>query len=622
MQARIALCALFLLAAAAGSPSGEQRPDGGAASGPAELVDFMAVAEDGKPVTDLAAADLTFKVDGKVRAIRSLEFIELAGPGSNERPGVLSAPMPAPYSSNRLADAGRVVMIVINHESIRAGKERPARDAATRFLATLSSRDQVGLVTMPRGRVEVDLTRDHEEVRTALSRITGQASQTASLGMPAVPRASGVSSDQAATSDRACSSRLALNTLTGLLDSLRTRMDGPKTVVFISSGLTPPTRDGAMTGPPGQCEIRSVFYEEVGVAASAARARVYVIQPNDVQPDSASTAFGDPSKSRFDTADEGLSGLQNLAGVTGGEIFRLASQNADTVFTRLSHESSGYYVITFDPEPGERNGLPHRIEVRAARDRVMIRSSPHFTIPKPETSGDITPQKLLRAGRSYRGLALRATAYTSRAVGESALKIIAAGETMDPSVKLKSAAFGLFDAKGKLEAQSTADSTELAAMPFIAALPVSSGPHRLRVAAVDTAGRHGTVDYWFRSDLTSAGALKLSDIALGVSNNGAFAPRLVFVSEPAALGYFEIYGSPRSTTEITVKLELAETEEGPALLGVPASVRVAPAGDVRQVVGAIPLQSVEPGDYIVRAMINVDGRPAARIYRTLRKVRP
>jgi VWFA-related protein len=612
--------AVLVLTVASGVLSAQPQPGRGAAPvGALEPVDFMAVSEDGRPVSDLTASDVTFKVDGRVREIRTLEFIELASPDSNERLGVLTAPIPVPYSSNRLADGGRVVMIVINHESIRAGRERPARDAAMRFLATLSPRDQVGLVTMPRGRVEVDLTRDHEEIKTALQRITGQAQQTASLGMPAVPRAAGVTGDQAATSDRACSARLTLSTLTGLLQSMATRSEGPKTLVFISTGLAPPTRDGAMTGPPGQCEIRSVFYDEVGTAASAARAHFYVIQPNDEQPDSASNAFTNPSASRFGTADEHLMGLQNLAGVTGGEIFRLASQNPAAVFKRLSHESSGYYVISFNPEPGERNGQPHRIEIRVTRARVLVRSSPHFTIPKPELTGDVTPQKMMRAARNFRGLALRATAYTSRVPGESLLKVVAAGEPMDPSVRLKSAAVGVFDAKGKLSAQSTADAKELASMPFIAALPVPTGPYRLRFAAVDTAGYHGTVDYWFRADLTNAGALKLSDIALGVSNDGAFVPKLLFGSERAAVGLLEIYGSPRSSTEITVRLELALSEDGPPLAGVPANVRVMPDGNTRLVVGAIPIESLDSGDYIVRAVVNVDGRPAARVYRTLRK---
>src|SRR6187431_2743161 len=43
------------------------------------LVDFLAVSDDGTPVTDLGPSDVTFKVDGRVRPIASLQFVELAG---------------------------------------------------------------------------------------------------------------------------------------------------------------------------------------------------------------------------------------------------------------------------------------------------------------------------------------------------------------------------------------------------------------------------------------------------------------------------------------------------------------------------------------------------------------
>ena len=37
--------------------------------------------------------------------------------------------------------------------------------------------------------------------------------------------------------------------------------------------------------------------------------------------------------------------------------------------------------------------------------------------------------------------------------------------------------------------------------------------------------------------------------------------------------------------------------------------------------GTIPLGTLEPGDYVVRAVVTSDGRPLGRVYRTLRKGR-
>src|SRR5258708_3614182 len=88
-------------------------------------VDFLALAKDGSAVRDLRAEDVTLRVDGRVRPIRSLEFVELAR--SRDEGIVAAAPLPPPYGSNRLADAGRAVVLVLDRDSIHPGQEEPIR---------------------------------------------------------------------------------------------------------------------------------------------------------------------------------------------------------------------------------------------------------------------------------------------------------------------------------------------------------------------------------------------------------------------------------------------------------------------------------------------------------------
>jgi hypothetical protein len=275
-------------------------------------------------------------------------------------------------------------------------------------------------------------------------------------------------------------------------------------------------------------------------------------------------------------------------------------------------------MIAFAPEPGDRNGLPHRIEVKVARERVTVRAQPQFTIAKWE-KGDITPQKMLREARAYHDLTLRTTAYSSLNPGDSRLKIIAATEPQDPAVSFSAAAAGLYDVKGKLVAQWTADKGELAPRPMIAALAATPGAYRLRVAVIDSNGRPGTVDYHFRAELESAGPLKLSAIALGVARPN-FQPRLQFGSEAAAMGYFEIYGMPPRASELTVKMEIAAGADGPALVTSAAKLQPTEDDARRLAIAPLAIASLTPGDYLVRAIVNINGRPAGTVYRTLRKV--
>ena len=50
-------------------------------------------------------------------------------------------------------------------------------------------------------------------------------------------------------------------------------------------------------------------------------------------------------------------GLQQLAQATRGDVFRIIS-NSDFAFQRLALELSGYYLLGFEPSPGDRNGRP------------------------------------------------------------------------------------------------------------------------------------------------------------------------------------------------------------------------------------------------------------------------
>jgi hypothetical protein len=143
--------------------------------------------------------------------------------------------------------------------------------------------------------------------------------------------------------------------------------------------------------------------------------------------------------------------------------------------------------------------------------------------------------------------------------------------------------------------------------------------YRLRVAAVDATGRSGTADYEFDAELAQTGSLKLSSIVLGLSREGGFVPRLQFGTEPVVIGYMEMQGGTPGT-RVTAVLELASTLNGPALVEVPLAIKV--TGEGRYIAtGALPIGGLAPGDYIVRAIVGLDGQAATRVTRTLRKIK-
>ena len=335
-------------------------------------VDFTAIGSDGKLVGDLTLDQIKIKVNGRERPIKSFQFVQTASPVA---PAGSTAPhreLPPPFGTNYVGDSGRTIVLVVENESLRPAIARHTTDAAAKFVAGLSPRDRVALVTTPRGGLQTDLTRDHARVQQLLANIAGQGS----------PRDT--------ESAKACRTRETLMALRALLDGL-VGFDLPKTVVFISAGILTARRDAPLNGPPGACEIRAVHYDDVGKAAVDARANFFVIKSDDLVIDSASNAFTDPAASRFRSSDEELAGLESLAGVTSGQLLRM-NPSDHSAFGRVARETSGYYLMAFDPDESERNGLSHRVDVEVARPNVSVRVRPRLDDPQDirESGGTVS----------------------------------------------------------------------------------------------------------------------------------------------------------------------------------------------------------------------------------------
>jgi hypothetical protein len=226
---------------------------------------------------------------------------------------------------------------------------------------------------------------------------------------------------------------------------------------------------------------------------------------------------------------------------------------------------------------------------------------------------------MLRDRRAYNDFPIRTAAYSSQAAEGSRLKVVAIVEPVSRSERIGAAAFGLFDPKGRLVAQWTAGERELATVPVTAAGLASPGTYTLRAAAIDASGRRGAAEYAVDVRLTPAEPLQLSALVLGVGRAGSFTPKVQFTVEPTALGYFEIYGT--ASGELSVALEVATSMDGRALSRVPAAVVPGPPGSAatRIGTGVVPVATLAPGNYVVRAIVSLDGRPIGRTYRSFRR---
>ena len=558
---------------------------GQGAKGTAVKIEFRAFGDDGVPVTDLKAEEIALKVSGKTRPVQSLSVFRVTGGEAAAGTGSL----PPAYASNAVGLSGRAIHILIDDDSLAPGREGQVREAVRLIAAEMGPSDRLGVLT-PQGQLNIRPGSEPTKVRLAVDELAGRASTNES------------------ESDAQCRTTRVLAAVGSML-----AMTGgaPTTIVIFSGGMSPPKVKQIAIGSLNtsaatndMCPVTPDDFQNIGSLAASAHADLYLFHVTE----------GMVNRSATQDA-----GFESLAGVTGAEFVRL-SGSPQAPIARLLRETAAYYVTSFEPDPSERNGQPLRVELRSTRDKVMLRTRPAVEIPKAIAKAATSPKDMLRASAAYLDLPIRVAAYTSRNPGSDDVKVVALFEGTDGSA-LTAASIGLFDEKNTLKKQWTAQSADLAKRPVMAALTAAPGTYRLRVAAVDAGGRTGAADYELRAEVPRADPLKLSTLVLGTQQpGGGFAPRLEFGAEPIAIGLLEIYGVPKGGT-ITVDLDVATTAEGAPLAAAQTSVTPGSTDDMRVAFGGFSIDALAPGDYLMRAIVNLDGKPVGKVVRTLRKAR-
>ena len=314
-------------------------------------VHVRVVDADGTALMGLGWDDFELRVDGKTRRVTSAHLIRAAT--SSTLAGTTAGTSASATSITSSRTLGRTLILVFDHEHIRPNNERAAVLGATRMLDRLDARDRVALVTLPNGRIEVNLTSDFEQVSQALQRVAGRDyDMPRGIGWPEV----------------GCTFTALLDLLSGLRS-----VDGLKTIVFVSEGF-------GCSQPVRSRMDDSRDLEDLASLSASARAQFYVVQPNNAMLIDASRKLpsGLPD-AEVQRRDKSTNMLEDIAGVTGGDLFRL-SGTADAVFDRVLRETSAYYELAFEPLASERNGKDHSIRVKVDRPKVTVRARPSFSI--------------------------------------------------------------------------------------------------------------------------------------------------------------------------------------------------------------------------------------------------
>ena len=535
-------------------------------------IDFLARDDNGKPVPGLTPADISLRIGGREIAIRDLQMIDPGADGTSEPPEQQPSALPAPYGETaRLAGTSapaRNVLLLID-EGTLFGLEKIVNAAVVELLATLGPRDRVGLVTTRPGSDSVPLTTNHQAVMTAVEGLT--------LGRG--------------------NAFLCVGALLGQVSGLAQTLPGGRatTLALVSRGSgtgNPVFQGGGGLSGAGNCQFRREHLPPVEAAVAAAQINYHVFHVGG--------AGNSPS-------------LDNFAGSTGADSSVLSWSDASALARAVQAASPFYRATVETPPPGR--GDHQRAELRSQRSGVKLQGPQYIAnaLPPPRV---FDAASLLRGEVSRADLPIRVTAFASRNPGTLPVRLVIAVEPVEPEAPLLSAVVSVVSVEGEIAGQWTARRADLARTPLVTAVPVAPGEYRVRAAVTDENGRGGMAEYRVSALLEKGTGVTVSDMALGISTQGGFTPRMMFDDEPEATAYLEVYDAPANAA-LSVVFELASSVDGPATASFPA--RISANNGAHTVVGALPLASVPSGDTVVRARIRVEGTDAGTVTRTLRK---
>ena len=323
-------------------------------------------------------------------------------------------------------------------------------------------------------------------------------------------------------------------------------------------------------------------------------------------------------------------GLNSLAGKTRGAIFQVTS-TPEIAFDRLTKEISGHYLLGVEPTQKDRDGKTHQIRVQVKRSGATTgaRREFRFTSRAADTRArEDQVAGLLRSPAAATDLPMRLSSYVFQDPESYKEKLLVAAE-VDPSIGTGTAdlmfAFVLFDADGKSvtsgRERKIYNLNGAEPVEYNFAITVAPGNYTLRFAGIDSTGKRGSLEHDVRVWQTAAPTVTVGDLMLGkvdlAKRGGALNPVVITrVDNGQVAVYTEVYsGRAEALKDVSVMMEVADSEDGPALLRAPAAMMPRVEGAGSQAAVVIPVSALPPGRYFGRAIVSAAGQVVGKTAR-------
>lgn len=632
----VALAGTIVLAQAPPTPQAPETPRFRAAAN-VVVVEATVVDRDGDVVKTLGADDFKVEVDGKPREIVSAELVEYAKREADAASGAsaaTAAPADAEITTNAPTDRGRLVIVIVDQESLTS-ESRPVLDAAQRWVLALGPQDRVGLITFPNVGPRVDLSTDHARVAEALKKVTGTnpVAPTMQRRNISIWEAVRMEENDAFTrsevvqrecrgGDPVCPSDVDLQAKTMVLDTrahvmpilnaLRSvvrglaAIPGPKHAVLLSSGWS--------------MSEREIVSEMSFLAADAAKANVTIHTFTSLQWATSASRFRISPKPAQDQQLL-LQNVETIAGMTGGRSIRLTG-SYDGAFTQLDGGLTGYYRLGVQALPEDLDGKNHRINLRVTRRGATLQNYRRVLAGTPQAPAvALAPaaelREALKDSEPRTGLDVRATSYVRHGTDGRDLRVTVVGDVGRAAPGRATAVAALYEIDGKpvTARENTIEVPASGRTGMSIEIEAPPGTYALRVAVLDAEGRVGSLERLVEARWVKAGPIETPGLVLLYAGPAtANAPRPLFDAVTAAdrlIPQVALSG-PVANRKIEVTFAITKLGATAPIVEHPGRILETTAGaTVAQ--DSLPVAGLEPGRYTLSATIG-GAKPFTRMF--------
>ena len=357
-------------------------------------VDVNVTDKQGRPVTDLTAADFEVREEGKPQAIEAFRLVKIDDDREEPLPtrDILSS---ADHARELAREDNRLLVIFLDDYHTRLQNSWNVREKLAQFVVQLQPYDLVALTTPLRPASALTFSRNHESTASQIMNFKGRKYNY----QPEHPLEAQYADELPAIQER-MRNTWTMSSLRALCEYMGSFRNGRKTILYVSEGMSNTLPPGVQTtGGP-----RIDPYTPLGTfGAPEAGSRTnsgQLLESMEIQMDLSYRVFGVANRTNtaiYTIDPRGLANFEySVADSVGFDMDkRMLAQTTDVLRTiadetdgraivnrndplpalqQMMRDGSAYYLLGYTSSAGFRDGKFHKIEVRVKRRDVDVRA--------------------------------------------------------------------------------------------------------------------------------------------------------------------------------------------------------------------------------------------------------